>query len=266
MESIVTDEGGVWYGFYHNENPATMCGETTKNYPRIGAARSQDRGATWTDLGIILESSYRSFDCDTSNQYFVGGYGDFSAILDAEHRDIYFYFSQYGRRIRQQGIALGRLAWADRDAPVGKLMVWNAGAWLPAMRGMPRGDQAESGRWKYPMASSIFETRQAWHDEDMRVDAFWGPSVHWNTYLRQYVMLMNRSKDETFAQEGIYLSFSPRLDDPAAWTAPAKILNGGAWYPQVIGTMPGVGTDTLTGQIARFFMKGISEYVIQFER
>ena len=51
---------------------------------------------------------------------------------------------------------------------------------------------------------------QAWHDADDRVDAFWGPAVHWNTALEQYVMLLNRAKDENYAQEGIYVSFAPR--------------------------------------------------------
>ena len=40
---------------------------------------------------------------------------------------------------------------------------------------------------------------------------FWGPAIHWNTYLEQYVMLLNRAKDDQFGQEGIYVSFSPTL-------------------------------------------------------
>ena len=98
----------------------------------------------------------------------------------------------------------------------------------------------------------------AWHDADDKVDAFWGPSVHWNTAIEQYVMLLNRAKDENYAQEGIYVSFAPRLDDPSLWTAPQKILNGGKWYPQVVGSSLGTGTDKLAGASARFFMSGRS--------
>ena len=106
----------------------------------------------------------------------------------------------------------------------------------------------------------------AWHDADDRVDAFWGPSVHWNTSLQQYGMLLNRSKDESYSQEGIYVSFAPRLDDPSLWSAPAKILNGGRWYPQVVGSATGEGTDKQAGASARFFMSGRSDWMIHFSQ
>jgi hypothetical protein len=110
------------------------------------------------------------------------------------------------------------------------------------------------------------ETTQAWHDADDRVDAFWGPSVHWNTAIEQYVMLLNRARDENYSQEGIYVSFAPRLDDPELWTQPVKILNGGRWYPQVVGSAVGAGTDKLAGATARFFMSGRSDWVITFSK
>jgi hypothetical protein len=94
---------------------------------------------------------------------------------------------------------------------------------------------------------------------------FWGPSIHWNTYLERYVMLLNRAKDDQFGQEGIYVSFSATLH-PQDWSAPAKIMNGGSWYPQVIGAETGAGTDRLAGRRARFFMTGRSERMIEFDR
>ena len=96
------------------------------------------------------------------------------------------------------------------------------------------------------------------------VDAFWGPSVHWNTYLQQYVMLLNRAMDDNFKQEGIYVSFTPMLGDPRLWSPPVKILNGGKWYPQVIGTQDAAGTDKVAGEWARFFMSGSSQYLVHF--
>ena len=80
-----------------------------------------------------------------------------------------------------------------------------------------------------------------------RNDVFWGPSIHWNTYLEQYVMLLNRAKDDQFGQEGIYVSFSPTLQ-PQDWSAPAKIMNGGGWYPQVIGGEAGSRHRSAGGQ------------------
>jgi hypothetical protein len=96
------------------------------------------------------------------------------------------------------------------------------------------------------------------------VDAFWGPAVHWNVYLERYVMLLNRAKDTNWKQEGIYVSFNRRLDDPAGWSQPVKVLSGGRWYPQVMGIEAGTGTDKVAGRSARFFMAGTSEHLIQF--
>ena len=107
--------------------------------------------------------------------------------------------------------------------------------------------------WTYPAATPLVAPTYAWHDTDERVDAFWGPSVHWNTALEQYVMLLNRSKDENYSQEGIYVSYAPTLDDPSLWTPPVKLLNGGKWYPQVVGSSLGTGTDKLAGDPRRVF-------------
>jgi len=259
MEAIVKDEE-AWYGFYHNENQAFVCGSRNLNYPRIGAARSEDFGASWTDLGIILDLPSDTFACGTRNTYFAGGVGDMSVLLDRAHRDLYIYFSQYARDRSQQGVAVARLAWADRDAPVGKLTVWTSGVWLaPTLV-----DEELGGRWVYPKATPLVAPTRPWHDNDRVVDAFWGPSIHWNSYLKQYVMLLNRASDETFAQEGIYISFSPRLGDPLAWSQPQRILRGGRWYPQVVGLESGRGSDAWAGQSARFFLAGRSDHLIEF--
>ncbi|HKE83073.1 MAG TPA: hypothetical protein VKB50_04930 [Vicinamibacterales bacterium] len=263
MEAVVADDDGTLYGYYHNEMGATMCrGDSrTKVIPRIGAARSRDRGATWEPLGLVLEAPPGSFDCKTNNMYFVGGVGDFSVRLDPDSRDLYFFYSQYIRFDRLQGVGVARLAWADRDNPTGKIMVWNTRTWLPVrITALSDG----TTRAAYPPAVPIFPALEPWHDDDEDVDAFWGPSVHWNTYLEQYVMLLNHAKNDAWSQEGIYVSFAPRLDDPTLWTKPVKILDGGVWYPQVMGLEDGSGTDKVAGRWARFFMGGVSEYLIQF--
>ncbi len=260
MESIIRDVDGTWYGFYHNEIPAEVCGRTDKMIPRMGATRSRDRGASWEDLGIVLEAPPRSFTCSTQNAYFVGGVGDFSVQLDADSRDLYFFYSLYLRTAMSQGIGVARLAWADRDAPAGKITVWRNGTWTP---GTPiRGDETE--RWFYPAASPIFPAAESWHDADRVVDAFWGPSVHWNTHVGHYVMLFNRAKDVEWEQEGVYVSFAKSLQDPHAWSAPTRILRGGTWYPQVLGLDEGAGTDKTAGEWARFFMLGESRHLLRF--
>jgi hypothetical protein len=266
MESVIPDVDGTWYGYYHNEIPADdLCGDPDRVVPRIGAARSTDYGATWEDLGVILEAPRGSHVCESENFYFVGGVGDFTAVLDADARDVYFFYSQYVGREWGQGVAVARLAWADRDDPVGRIATWTRGVWLPA-RVFPAPDGDETERMFYPAGTPIYRAAESWHVEGPSVDAFWGPSVHWNTHLEQYVMLLNRARDMHWAQEGIYIAFSPTLEDPSQWSAPQKLLDGGGWYPQVIGLEPGSGTDRTAGAVARLFVAGRSDYLIQFSR
>lgn len=261
VEAIIPDESGTWYGYYHHERPADLCGRHDRQLPRIGAIRSADHGQTWEDLGIVLDAPPGAEACDSSNRFVLGGVGDVSAALDANGQDLYLYFSQYSREPSVQGVAVARLAWADRDRPAGKAAVWNDGAWLPAAE-----SASADGGWTYPAGTPLVRASRPFHDRAGTNDVFWGPSIHWNTYLERYVMLLNRARDDQFGQEGIYVSYSPTLSAPAQWSVPVKILNGGAWYPQVIGTDAGTGTDRIAGKRARFFMTGRSERFIEFEK
>ncbi len=251
IESIVPDDGGTWYAYYHHERAADACGRADRQLPSIGALKSSDRGRTWDDLGIILDAPADSAACESPNRFVLGGVGDVTAVLDADSRDLYLYFSQYGRDPLAQGVAVARLTWADRDDPVGKAFVWRDGVWLP--------DATASG-------TPLVRASQPFHDRSPDSDVFWGPSIHWNTYLNQYVMLLNRARDDEFNQDGIYVSYSPTVSDPSRWTVPVKIMHGGTWYPQVVGTEIGTGTDRRAGKRARFFLTGRSDRVIDFER
>jgi hypothetical protein len=266
MEAIVADEGGTWYGYYHHEEPADFCRRPERTIARIGAARSSDRGETWEDLGTILEAPPGWYYCGTPNAYFVGGVGDLSVMLDGDAHYLYVFFSQYSRSSTGQGVGVARMPWADRDDPAGQLSVWVAGVWQPARQTLRMvGDQIIEGGI-YPPGTSLIPVRRPWHDQDPVNDVFWGPSVHWNTYLEQYVMLLNRASDERWSQEGIYVSFARSLEDPGAWSPPVRLLSGGAWYPQVMGLAFGEGTDKVAGQRARFLMSGISDALIEFRR
>lgn len=269
MEAVVSDEVDTWYGFYHNEWPATACGRDDRFVPRIGAAKSTDHGQSWQDLGIVLQATQSTTACDSNNRYVIGGVGDLSVMIDHDKNYLYVFYSQYQRQREAQGVAVARMLWADRDRPAGRMAIWRDGTWdgnagrLMFSPLLP-GAQRRRLEWTYPAASPLVTTSQAWHDGDDKVDAFWGPAVHWNTALEQYVMLLNRAKDEDYAQEGIYVSFAPTLDDPTQWSAPQRILNGGKWYPQVVGSAVGTGTDKLAGATARFFMSGRSDWMINF--
>jgi hypothetical protein len=144
--------------------------------------------------------------------------------------------------------------------------IWNDGAWLAA-QWLPAGAETpELGTWTYPAGTPLIAPARPFHDGQSAADVFWGPSIHWNTYLEQYVMLLNRARDEQFSQDGIYVSFAPTLADPAAWSPPSRLLTGGGWYPQVAGLDLGSGTDRLAGRRARLFVTGVSAHSIEFER
>ena len=279
FESVIRDADG-WYGFYHNERLDVVCPGTGKVWPRIGAARSEDRGRTWVDLGPVLETPADTTRCATNNYYFVGGVGDFSVVLDPGRTFAYFYYTQYVEAEGRTGVAVARMAWADRDAPSGRVDVWSNGVWLPPARSesqpaLSGGDDSAASdpgpapapsEWRFPLASPIMVAGDRWDNGNGSVNVFWGPSIHWNTHLESYVMLLNKAVSNEWKQGGVYVSFNPRIDDPGGWSAPERILQGGSWYPQVMGFTDGLGTDTVAGPAARFFMSGRSEYTIVFGR
>ncbi|MEK7683829.1 MAG: hypothetical protein AAB466_00235 [Verrucomicrobiota bacterium] len=244
-------DDGVLYGWYHNE-PGGLCPGTRLTAPKIGAVRSKDNGATWHDLGIILEARPNTLRCDTKNYYFAGGNGDFSVMADAQLEYLYFFISTYAGEVSEQGVSVARMRYADRDQPVAKVWKWHAARW---------NEPGLGGR-----VTPIFPVKTDWHR--VEADAFWGPSIHWNTHLQQYVILLNRAQDGNWTQEGVYATFNPDLANPARWTPPAKILDSvgkDRWYPQVLGLDKSKReTDKLAGRTARLFVRGQSRWEIVF--
>ena len=267
FEAVVADEQDVWYALYHNEIPSERCERLDRTMPQVGLMRSDDYGVTWTDLGSILKADRNRIACDTGNAYFVGGIGDVSAVLNDDRTDLFIFFSQYSPNPSGQGVAVARLPWAYRDDPMGRADVWVDGIWqAPTVIDEPGPEDTTVAVTVSPEGTAVFPTERPWHDDDPGGDAFWGPSVHWNTHLEQWVMLLNRTVDDDWTQDGVYVSFSSTLDDPAQWTPPERILEGGPWYPQVIGLEPGSGTDKVAGETARLFIGGESTRVIRFVR
>lgn len=254
IEAAYRDRDGVLFGWYHHE-PGGVCGSQPLTAPKIGAVVSFDRGHTIQDLGIILESAYPP-DCASRNGYFAGGLGDFSVILDRERKFFYFFFTNYSGPDEEQGIAVARLPYEDRFQPSGAVRKFYLNAW---------DEPGLGGR-----TTAVFAARVNWQRQD--TDSFWGPAVHWNTYLRRYVMLLNRSCcTPGWPQEGIYISTNSSSLDPTRWPAPVKLLDhreigfGPGFYPQVMGLKYGE-TDTTAGQRARLYIHGISDWEIHFFR
>ncbi|MGH9940162.1 MAG: hypothetical protein ACREAM_28305 [Blastocatellia bacterium] len=242
---------GVLYGWYHNE-PADVCpNDPHLSAPRIGAMVSYDEGMTWQDLGIILEAPRDSLDCETKNYYFAGGVGDFSVLLDNERKYFYFFIGAYHRQIEEQGVAIARMRYEDRRHPVGRVWKWRDGQW---------SEPGLGGR-----STPIFGVARDWRGEDP--DAYWGPSIHYNTYLDTFVIVMNRAVNKYWLQEGVYISYNPALGDPQGWTEPERLpLDPQAMaYPQIIGVNKGE-TDKLVGRSGRLFLLGQSKWAITFHR
>lgn len=268
MESVIDAGDGAWYGYYHNEVDADDCQNVGKVRPRIGAARSFDAGHTWEDLGIILESDLASL-CTTPNRYNVGGIGDFSVIRDRDRQYLYVLYSDYSSPAESQGVSVARMPWGDRDRPAGALAVWQDGIWMPAASRIESfvadPDQMVEW-WKYPEGTPRYAAAGSWHSANGKVDAFWGPSVHWNTYLEHYVILMSRANTTAFGTEGLYVSFARDLSEPATWSTPQKLQSGGQWYPQVFALPEEGGTESEAGRRAYFYNSGKTSTLVEFTR
>lgn len=266
LEATYKDDDGALYGAYHYE-PDLVCfsNKHLPTMPRIGWLRSRDNGAVWEDLGFIIEARPCARRCDTASPWDAGGTGDFVFLPDVQHEYFYFFVTSYDSRVAQQGVFAARMRYSDRNNPSGRVLKWHNGEW------------SEPGLWG--SVTPVFPSERDYHRADGSM--FWGPSVHWNTYLETYVMLLNHAIDTRLNADGIYVSFNMSLDDPVGWSKPKMILDSqqvraamagssvsqsklnNGWYPQVIGTAKG-GTDKLAGRTARLFMAGVSRKEVVF--
>lgn len=247
IEAVWSDPSGPLLAWYHQEHWG-LCPGSRLAVPQIGLAVSWDGGLSFTDYGPILTSG-DPYDCSAQNGYIAGGYGDFSVIRDRANQYFYVLFTNYAGPVANQGICAARFSFDRRLTPTGAVMKYYNGGWTePGIGGK---------------VSAILPAKVSW--QKANTDSFWGPAVHWNTYLNSYVMLLNRSCCTTgFPQKGIYISYSADLSDPTTWAKPVKLVDDPGWYPQVIG-MENDGTDRIAGRRARFYIYGHSHFEIEFK-
>ena len=159
-------------------------------------------------------------------------------------------------------MTIGRLAWADRDAPAGRVSIWRDGAWLPPRQVI---DLADAETWGDPTArrSASCQTVARWSGDRRCVLGTVRALEPVSGAVRDAA---EPGWDESFNNEGIYVSYAQTLSDPRAWSAPQKIMNGGGWYPQVAGLEPAIGSDKDADRRARFFLTGRSERFIEFQK
>lgn len=252
MEGVYRDADGTMFGWLHNEF-TTGCEIITLGAPHIRQMISHDDGKTWEDQGIVIAAPDNFFNCDTGNMYFTGGEGDFSVVFDQTTQCFYFYFTAYSPDFTQQGVGIARLRYADRFHPAGKVMNWFQGEWNePALGGL---------------LSPILPPLVSWHESDL--NAYWGPAIHYNAYLNQYVMLLNHAIGAAWGTEGFYISFNPDISNPDGWSEPERLPvepdSPFQAYPQIFG-IEADGTDKLARQTARLFLQGVSNWEIVFEQ
>ncbi len=290
IEATYKDADGTLYGACHYE-PTTSCFANghPPTFPRIIWFRSRNNGATWEDLGFIIEANPCAIKCDTQSPWDAGGTGDFVFNLDEKKQHFYFYGTSYDPEFEQQGVFAARMSYADRNDPSGKVRKWHQGGW---------SEPGQRGR-----VTPLFPAERDYHKKNGSM--FWGPAVHWNTYLGMWVMVLNHAVDTKLTNDGIYISFNRRLGDPAGWSKPVRLLDRDAilnatsfgeartdgllvprgvyygelragaggrviadtissgWYPQIIGTAKGE-TDKLCGRSGRIFLTGMSRLEITF--
>jgi hypothetical protein len=253
FESVIADEEGVLWAYYHAE-----FGVEHGLHPRVGAQVSYDAGATWRDLGVIIDTPAGTDVAQTHLGYgFVGGNGDFSAILDREREYVYFFISQYGASPETQGVAVARMRWTDRAQPIGNVWKKHGDSWTePGLGGATT-----------PILANVGDA----HGVNAPMDFWWGPSIHWNHHLECYVILLSRSTTGAFTSDGPenWVMYGTDLTDASAWTTPVAIdfpnnYNGG-WYPVAIGTEK-YETDNYLGREARIFVEGSSHWRAIFLR
>jgi hypothetical protein len=252
FEAVWRDDDGTLFLFYHHE-PEQRCEGSNLTAPKIGAAISRDNGATVQDLGIVLESG-DPIDCASLNGFFSGGHGDASVILDKDRHYFYFFFTNYAGPTASQGVSTARMAFEDRFSPVGKVHKFHEGEWIePGLGGK---------------VSPIYPANRSWQAED--TDSHWGPSIHYNTHIDKYVILLNRSCcNPGWPQAGIDITFNADLADPYAWRPLQRILNNTdiirypGYYPQVLGLEEG-HSDNRAGHTARLYLMGLSDWEITF--
>jgi hypothetical protein len=209
------DNGGAWLmavfrqsgdnliGFYHAEDHEWTGYENPDNiaWKSIAVCASGDNGVSWTKHGQIITSHTLKPAEPT-----WGGCGDHCVVYDAAHgRWVMFYQEHWIK------IAIS----TDPDGRPGTWFKYKNGAFTePGLGG--EGDPVP-GLETHPGAN---------------------PSVHYNEYLRTYVMVWH-----TWQDLSVYLSTS---DDLIHWDTPRLLVAAGegerVWYPTIIGT-----TDQIAG-------------------
>jgi len=310
-QSPADKSGKTLYALYHNENypstlpydSATGTGYIDYRWPegltgpqspaavcRIGIMKSIDGGHSWENKGIVLEDLQPRMILKPFNtsKTFAGGVGDPSAIASGDH--LFIFYGEYGypavydstkydakTEWTGQCISIASIQLKDLDDPVGKVKRWDGKAFAAPYNSIGK-----------PVASLQIPIEDGGGAASSPTGGFhWGPSVSWNTYLNQWVMLMGHVTGSSWKGSKIFISFNPNKDlsigdNAQQWSKPKLLLDKTGyivWYPSLQPTQSKEDVEKRytclqLGQTARLFYKAmkpdssvyISEYMIRFEK
>jgi hypothetical protein len=282
----ITGKGYINYkwpqGLTGPQSPAAVC--------RIGIMKSIDGGHSWENKGIVLEDLQPRMilkPFNTSNT-FAGGVGDPSAVASGDY--LYIFYGEYGfpgtydsasyraeNEWKGQCISIARIPLADLNDPVGKARRWDG-----------KNFNAPPDGVGHPISSLQIPLEEGGGAASSPTGGFhWGPSVSWNTYLNQWVMLMGHVTGPSWKGSKIFISFNPnpdlsKGDNAQQWTKPKLLIDKKGyivWYPslQPMNTKEDIEnkhTCLRLGKEARLFYKAmnsdtavyVSEYRIRFKK
>ncbi len=309
FETVYQDErdtaGRTLYAIYHNENypqtlpydSATGQGYIDRNWPvglrgdtstaavcRIGVMKSADGGRSWDNRGLFIEDLQPRMILkphNTSNT-FAGGVGDPSAVAVGDY--LYLFFGEYSypgeydsasydatTEWSGQCISVARIEIDDLDNPEGKARRWDGQGFNAPYNGVGK-----------PVPSLQIHAEDGGGPASSPAGKFhWGPSVSWNSYLNEWVMLMGMVEGPSWLGGQIYISFNKNRDlgmgdNSQQWSKPQLLVDRPGhtlWNPSIqpMNTAEDVEkrrTCLNLGREARLFFKdqhdGLSEYLSEY--
>lgn len=214
------NETGRYIGFFHAES---HWPNTDTAHKSIGVTYSNDYGKTW-EAGepIILDKNPKPSSPSWS------GLGD-GCVIKIDNNPNYKWICYYQGKISSGANVICMAASNDDEAKAGTWKKWNGNKFSIEARNMNSTNY--TGGQNYPI-------------ENLQSKGGANPSVMWNTFLNQWVMVYHGWDPRV-----VYISYS---NDAINWSYPYKVIGSASdpiWYPNLISSQG----DKIGGQDVRLY-------------